>query len=157
MEAMIEDLQSFDVEKIEKAFKRWRQESEKVPTPAAIIKLIHASLPRASQPERESRNPKYHELTDAGKRLVDDAFAEAKENLRTGKSIPRPAGAVPWYGKTWSHFTTDDKKNLFQHYNELAGEQGVEHATGYMKYLKLYCGVPANFWPDSRILEVEKS
>lgn len=40
MEAMIEDLIEYRLDKIEAAFKRWRKEKEKIPTPAGIIKIL---------------------------------------------------------------------------------------------------------------------
>lgn len=48
MEAMIDDLCEYSLEDIERAFKDWRRESDKIPTTAALRKLI--------QLYRKSRN-----------------------------------------------------------------------------------------------------
>jgi hypothetical protein len=49
MEGMIEDLCEYSLEDIERAFKEWRRESEKLPTVAALRKLINLY--------RKSRSP----------------------------------------------------------------------------------------------------
>jgi len=42
MQAMVEDLKEFDNNDIETAFRQWRQENEKIPTPAGIRKICIA-------------------------------------------------------------------------------------------------------------------
>ena len=38
---MIEELQGFKLDDIEKAFRKWVRENEKIPTPASILKLLN--------------------------------------------------------------------------------------------------------------------
>ena len=40
MRAMVEDLSGYSVEKIDAGFLEWRRTSEKIPTPADILKIV---------------------------------------------------------------------------------------------------------------------
>lgn len=42
MQAMIEDLKDYSVDEIGIAFRKWRANNSKIPTPASILKLLGA-------------------------------------------------------------------------------------------------------------------
>jgi hypothetical protein len=141
--AMIADLSHFQPDEINQAFTRWRQESEKIPTPAAIIKLIHASKPEPEYLPPEGRGAKsYDELSEKGKKLFDEAMKMAKYYLKKGIVLHKPANAVQWYGKFWEHWTSDDVRALKQHCVELERSKGREAVEEYIKFLNYYCNVP---------------
>lgn len=143
---MIADLEKFETDEIHQAFTLWRQQSEKIPTPAAIIKLINKSKPQPAYTPPDGRENKgYYDLTDEGRALFNKAMELARFYLNNGIILEKPIGSVPWYAKKWKHYTQEDKDGLRKHCDELAAKKDKEFAQGYINYLNEYCDVPKRF------------
>ena len=88
MKAMVEDLSAYESTEISAAFLTWRKTMEKIPTPAAIIKIIEGRrkherdmqievCPALAAPE----HPRYCDLTDEQKKRVDECLEQVRQNL----------------------------------------------------------------------------
>lgn len=88
MKAMVEDLSAYENTEISEAFLTWRRTMEKIPTPAAIIKIIEGrrkhkrdmqvkDYPALAEPE----TPRYSDLTEEQKKQVDDCLEQVRRNL----------------------------------------------------------------------------
>lgn len=145
MKVMIEDLQPFSLERIQSAFRIWRQESTKIPTPADILKLI--SPQTYTQPEYpEDRPSDYQRLTPEEKANLDNYLARARRAIESGEFALSKPNVVPWYGKNWSEMDEAMKQKLRAHITNLIKDKGQEEAYEYMLHLKKFHKVPHTFY-----------
>jgi hypothetical protein len=102
-------LENYPHHRIKEAFLEHVKSSNEMPTPADIIAIIDS---RSVSPQRyEHSTPEEYERA-----------AESRRNPKT----------VPWFGKMWGQFTSEDKSMLRAHLVSLGEIKG----TNYAKYLK---------------------
>lgn len=135
---MIEDLIHYELSEIERAFKIWRQESENIPTPAGILKLIHIGKPKRILTDGNND----FSLSDEERARIELMFTKAKVDLKNGVIYEFPVGCVSWYGKNWEYFSQEDKKGLNRHLAELYASKGFDCVHDYLMFLKTYHKVP---------------
>lgn len=135
---MIEDLIHYEFSEIERAFKIWRQESENIPTPAGIIKLIHIGKPKRIVPD----DSKDFSLSNEERARIEAMFIKAKDDLQKGIIYETPNGSVPWYGKNWEFYTEKDKFGLEKHCDELFVKKGHNGVHDYIMFLKTFHKIP---------------
>lgn len=83
-------------------------------------------------------------LSQDGQNLFLRATDDAKAALDLGIVYNRPHFAVPWYGKQWNMWTSEDVQGLKQHCKELLELKNQEHVDGYILFLNQFCKVPLN-------------
>lgn len=74
-------------------------------------------------------------------------LAEQSRMYQTSKptqwALPAPAKnskSVSWSGKTWNQFDDDDVAGLHEHLATMTAQKRRD----YLKYLSIWCGVPAS-------------
>jgi hypothetical protein len=75
-------LEFYTAQQIDKAFKIWVSEKNKMPFPSDIKDIIVAAMPPAPYaPPKGVEGPKYHDLTPEQQKKFDESMAEFKKNL----------------------------------------------------------------------------
>lgn len=99
MQAMVQDLQNYYLDEIERAFKIWRQSTSKIPTPADIISLIakerrwnadnHTDKPLMAQVQQKVMP------TEQEKATVREIVAELERRAAADQKPIKPTQFLP--------------------------------------------------------------